>query len=271
VDRLRPIAHRGRMTVDGRRETRIGKGNGRPTVSIPRLMQVRIFNGPEALADAAAAEVAGWLSLGGNGRTIGLAGGSTPRRAYELMAHRGIPWRNVHGWMTDERHVPTDHPDSNAGMVRAALFDHVPATLHEVPWDEDAPAAARRYEEELSSLLVHGQDGLQPGMVMLGVGEDGHTASLFPGSEAVDITDRDYVAVEVPGIGWRLTATVGLLTRARRILFLVSGEHKAAVLAEILEGDSMLPAAVVARGARDAPWLFDLSAASQVEERRLGF
>jgi 6-phosphogluconolactonase len=233
-------------------------------------MRVRIFNGAEALAEAAAAEVAGWLSLPGNGRTIGLAGGSTPRRAYQLMATGGIPWRNVHGWMTDERHVPTDHPDSNAGMVRRALFDRVPATLHEVPWDDDAPSAALRYEELLRRLLAH-DDGLRPGMVILGVGEDGHTASLFPGSEALGVEGRDFVATHVPGKGWRLTATLSLLTRSRRILFLVSGEVKAPVVAEILGGDSDLPAAVVAREARDVAWLIDRDAASMLSENDLEF
>lgn len=232
-------------------------------------MRLRIFNGPEALAEAAAAEVAGWLGLPGDGRTIGLAGGSTPRRAYELMAQGEIPWRNVHGWMTDERHVPSDHPDSNAGMARRALFDHVPATLHEVPWDDDAPTAALRYQEELRGLLVRGPSGLQPGMVILGVGEDGHTASLFPGSDALDATDRDFVATQVPGKGWRLTATLGLLTRARRILFLASGEAKARIVAEILGGGSDLPAAIVAGNARDVAWLLDREAASLLDEGEL--
>lgn len=229
-------------------------------------MRVRVFNGPETLADAAAAEVAAWLSLPGNGRTLGLAGGSTPRRAYELMARGGVPWQDVHGWMTDERHVPTDHPDSNAGMALRALFDHVPATLHEVPWNDDAPTAALEYERELRRLLVRGPDGLVPGMVMLGVGEDGHTASLFPGSDALDAdADRDFVATEVPGKGWRLTATLGLLTRSRRILFLAAGESKAEVVAEILGGDSDLPAALITGRARDVAWLIDRDAASMLE------
>jgi 6-phosphogluconolactonase len=241
------------------------------TGNVPPAMRVRIFNGPETLAEAADAELAGWLSLPGNGRTIGLAGGSTPRRAYELMATGGIPWRNVHGWMTDERHVPTDHPDSNAGMVRRALFDRVPATLHEVPWDDDATTAALLYEEHLQRLLAHDSDGLRPGMVILGVGEDGHTASLFPGSEALDVQDRDYIATHVPGKGWHLTATLGLLTRSRRTLFLVSGEAKAPIVAELLAGDSHLPAAIVAREARDVAWLIDRAAASMLSEDDLGF
>jgi 6-phosphogluconolactonase len=108
-------------------------------------------------------------------------------------------------------------------------------------------------------------------MVILGVGEDGHTASLFPGSEALGVEGRDFVATHVPGKGWRLTATLSLLTRSRRILFLVSGEVKAPVVAEILGGDSDLPAAVVAREARDVAWLIDRDAASMLSENDLEF
>jgi 6-phosphogluconolactonase len=229
-------------------------------------MRVRIFSSPEALAEAAADEVAGWLRLPGEDRTIGLAGGSTPRRAYELLAQRPTAWDEVHGWMTDDRHVPTDHPDSNAGMARRALFDHVPATLHEVPWDDDAQTAALQYEDELRGLLTRGPNGLQPGMVILGIGDDGHTASLFPGSAALSVTDHDFIAAEVPGKGWRLTATIALLSRARRTLFLVSGEHKAQVVADVLGGDSDLPAATVSDLARDPVWLIDRGAASLLGE-----
>lgn len=230
-------------------------------------MRVRVFIDHEALADAAADEVEGWLRLPGGGRTIGLAGGTTPRATYELLRTRKIPWEDVHGWTTDERHVPGDHADSNAAMVKRALFDHVPATLHEVPWDEDAAAAAAAYEAELRMILATGSSGLQPGLVILGIGVDGHTASLFPGSSALEERDRDFVATHVEGTGWRLTATFGLLARARRTLFLVSGERKAAVVAEIFEGNSDLPAAVVARNARDPVWLMDRAAASRLDEQ----
>lgn len=228
-------------------------------------MRVRIYSGPESLAEAAADEVAGWLGLPGEDRTIGLAGGSTPRRTYELLSRRPTAWEEVHGWLTDERHVPTDDPDSNAGMARRALFDHVPATLHEVPWDDDAPTAALHYEQELGRLLASGPNGLQPGMVILGIGDDGHTASLFPGSAALSVTDHDFIATQVPGKGWRLTATVGLLSRARRTLFIVSGEHKAQVVAQVLGGDSDLPAATVSNLARDPVWLIDRAAASLLD------
>jgi 6-phosphogluconolactonase len=228
-------------------------------------MNLRIFSTREALAEAVADEVEGWLDLDGNGHILGLAGGTTPRRAYELLAERDLPWQEVTAWMTDERHVPTDHPDSNAGMARRALFDRIPARLLEVPWREDASKAADEYETMLGSVLRSDDGRLEPGMVILGMGADGHTASLFPGSAALDVIDRDFVATLVPDKGWRLTATLGLLARARRILFLAAGEEKAPAVADILGGESDLPAALVAARARDVVWLIDTEAASLLE------
>jgi len=225
-------------------------------------MSLRIFATPGTLADAAAHEIASWLSVSGGDRTIGLAGGSTPRLAYEHLRRRDVPWREVHAWMTDERHVPTDDPESNAGMARAALFDHVPAILHEVPWREDAREAAVEYEGELATLLPRRDAALEPGLILLGVGTDGHTASLFPGSSALAEDRRDFVATRVDGVGWRLTATIPMLSRARRTIFIVAGAAKAPVVAEILSGGSDLPAALVADASRDPIWLLDTEAAS---------
>jgi 6-phosphogluconolactonase len=233
---------------------------------MPSLMRIRVFNSAEALADAAADEVEAWLRIVTGPRTIGLAGGSTPRRTYELLATRRLGWAEIDGWLTDERHVPRNHDDSNAGMMRRALFDHVPATLHEIPWDE-APDAAATYEATLRGILPTGSDGRpQPGLVLLGVGDDGHTASLFPDSPALEETERDFIATEVEGRGWRFTATIPMLARARRTLFLVSGEHKAGIVGEILEGSSDLPAARVSQVTRDAVWMLDAAAASRLHD-----
>ncbi len=230
-------------------------------------MRIRILTNAAALAEVAADEIAGWLTRHVD-RTIGLAGGSTPRLTYELLADRTVPWEAVHAWMTDERHVPENHPESNAGMARRALFDHVPATLHAVPHDENPQVAAADYEETLRRLLGGTRGGgPQPGLVVLGVGEDGHTASLFPGSAALEDNERDFMANWVTDkASWRLTATLPLLARARRTLFLVSGEHKAGVVAEILERSADLPAAAVHRLARDSVWLLDRAAASALSQ-----
>src|SRR4030042_158101 len=116
-------------------------------------MRVRVFPDADHLADAAAEEIAAWVRLEAPVPTIGLAGGTTPRGAYARLRRRHVPWRRVHAWMTDERAVPPSHIASNTGMVRRALFDHVPATFHPVPWAEDSAAAPAAYEAGLAPVL----------------------------------------------------------------------------------------------------------------------
>lgn len=228
-------------------------------------VRIRVFDDPERLADAAAQEIEAWIRLTGPETTIGLAGGNTPRATYERLRATRLPWSEVHGWMTDERFVPVSHPDSNAGMALRALFDHVPARLHPVPWAEDPNAAAAEYERDLGAILDREITGLKPGLVLLGVGEDGHTASLFPGTDALEVADRDYVANWVPEREvWRLTATMRFLARARRTMFLVAGAHKASIVAEILEGSSDAPASQLSGRSKDAVWLLDQAAASRL-------
>lgn len=229
-------------------------------------MRVRVFSDAAHLAEAAAEEIAAWVRLDAPLATMGLAGGTTPRGAYERLRESHLPWRRVHAWMTDERAVPPTHIASNTGMVRRALFDHVPATFHPVPWAEDSAAAAAAYEAELAQFLPHGPRGLQPGLLVLGLGEDGHTASLFTGTAALEETRLGFVANWVPQLeAWRLTATLPLLTAARRTVFLATGKHKAAVVAEVLTGTGDLPAARVSRESRDAVWLLDRDAASRLD------
>jgi len=228
-------------------------------------VRIRIFDDADRLSKAASQEVESWIRLAAPNVTIGLAGGSTPLATYRGLREARLPWNEVHGWMTDERFVPATDPASNAGMAARALFDHVPAELHQVPWIEDPMAAAEQYEEELHGLLEMSPAGLKPGLILLGVGEDGHTASLFPNTDALDAIDRDYVAHWVPQQeSWRLTATLSLLKRARRTMFLVSGANKAQIVADILEGDSDHPAANVSRGSKDAVWLLDREAAGRL-------
>jgi 6-phosphogluconolactonase len=237
-------------------------------VGLPSLaVQIRIFPDAENLAEVAATDIAGWLAIPGH-RTIGLAGGSTPRTTYELLRESPGAFADVDGWMTDERLVPIDHPDSNAGMAASALFDHVEGTLHPCPIEEggDPDEVAEHYERTLAAVLPTGSDGRsQPGLVLLGVGDDGHTASLFPGTPALDVADRDFVANWVEDRGeWRLTATFGLLARARRTMFLVSGERKADIVADIVDRDADHPASRVANAAKDCVWLLDQAAASKL-------
>jgi 6-phosphogluconolactonase len=228
-------------------------------------MRLRVFPDPERLADAAAEEVAAWARHDRAFPTIGLAGGSTPRLAYERLRRLRMPWDRAHAWVTDERAVPPGHPDSNSTMIGGTLFDRVPPTFHPVAWAQDAEAAAAAYERELASFLPQGPGGMQPGLVVLGVGEDGRTASLFPGTAALMESRRGFTANWVAQLSaWRLTATLPLLVAARRVVFLVSGAHKAQIVAEVLEGDSDLPAAAVSRASRDAVWLLDREAAAHL-------
>ena len=229
-------------------------------------MRIRVYKDAGALAEAAVDEIAGWLRIDST-PTLGLAGGSTPRAVYEALREERLPWENVTAWMTDERHVHGNDPRSNTGMVREALFDHVPAKLHGVPWYEDPLAAAAAYRETLDEIIPRNPRGLQPGMVVLGVGEDGHTASLFPGTDALAETERSFVANWVPALkSWRLTATLRLLAAARRTLFLASGTHKAGIVQEVLESESDHPAAVLSHISRDTVWLLDREAAADLTD-----
>lgn len=197
----------------------------------------------------------------GRRATLGLAGGSTPRAAYERLCTAPVDWSRVDLWLSDERWVPPDHPDSNGRMARETLADHIPATFHPVPWFADRPAeeAAAEYAATIDRIC-----GDRPDVVLLGMGDDGHTASLFPGRPTLTAGGTSYVADLVPGKGTRLTATVGLLHSARHIVFLVAGATKAPVLAGALDGEPY-PATLVAQGADDVTWIVDEAAAAGID------
>jgi 6-phosphogluconolactonase len=225
-------------------------------------MTIRVVSDAEALAVAAAELIADWFRSPDH-RAFGIAGGSTPRRAYEVLRTLDVPWEEIEAWMTDERHVPLDHADSNAAMAADALFEHVPATLHPVPFGNDPASLAAVYERRVEEVLARTEPADSAGLVLLGMGDDGHTASLFPGTAAVDEHHRLYVEnwLEDRGV-WRFTATIRLLARAERTVFLVAGAAKAEAVRAVLHGDSYLPAALVARAAADPIWLLDEAAAA---------
>lgn len=175
-----------------------------------------------------------------------LSGGSTPRDLYRLLASDGwrdrMPWNAIHFFWGDERHVPPDHPDSNFRMAREAMLDAVPVppeNIHRVPAEEpDAARAAAQYEATLRSFF-----GLSEGewprfdLILLGLGKDGHTASLFPGGEAVNERERLVVAPWVEAQKtFRITFTPPVLNHARRAMFLAAGADKAEALHAVLEG-----------------------------------
>ena len=171
-------------------------------------------------------------------KAIALAGGTTPRSAYERLASLEYPWHEVEVFFGDERCVPPDHPDSNFRMAHEVLLSKIPARVHRMTGEScDAPG----YEDELREAL-----GPTPALdlVFLGLGEDGHTASLFPDDRALDETERLVVRVERPDHP-RLTLTLPVLSAAPFALFLVAGEEKREVLRMLIAGAD-IPAARVA-------------------------
>jgi 6-phosphogluconolactonase len=180
-----------------------------------------------------------------------LAGGATPRRVYELLAsaeHARFPWDRAHWFFGDERFVPHDHPESNYRMARVALFDAapvLPANVHPMPTTGSPAEAAQRYENELQEF--YGAAMLDPqrplfDVVLLGLGEDGHTASLFPGTAELLERQRWVVDALNPKSEPRITLTYPTLESTRALAFLVAGAHKRDILGRVWRGED-LPAA----------------------------
>ncbi len=238
-------------------------------------MKVIVNRDPDSLATFAASMVAAKIrEWAGDTVTLAMAGGSTPRAMYHALKTLDVPWDRVHAWIGDERFVGQDHQDNNGAMARRELLDAVGAGVSLVPWrqDSDPHELAAEYERTLLGILDHDHNGPKPDLILAGIGDDGHTLSLFPGSEALSVTDRWYVAnwVEQKQT-WRLTTTLPLAHRARLILVLVAGEAKAEALAEILEpsGDERLPAARLMDGEAEVIWLIDQQAGSLLRHTRL--
>jgi len=227
----------------------------------------------EALSRAAAglfADVA-VHSVAGHGRcAVLLAGGETPRRTYEILADEPlrsrVPWGQLHLFWGDERCVPQDDPRSNARMAYRALLDRVPVPagqVHPIAGDRDPRQAADEYEALLRRFFAGSKPRFD--LVLLGLGDDGHTASLFPGSPVLDERER-WTAVtrradeEID----RVTLTVPLINQAELIIFLVAGDDKASVLHELLEEEPdlhCLPARLIMPEHGELRWLVDIPAA----------
>jgi 6-phosphogluconolactonase len=201
---------------------------------------------------------------------LALAGGSTPRALYaQLAARTDVDWTRVDLFFGDERTVPPEDPQSNFRMARETLL--VPAGVPPENVrrlrgeDADLDGAARAYEEALG-----GPSAAPLDLALLGMGADGHTASLFPGTSALDVTDRQCVAVDVPAMKTRrLTLTYPTLMAARDVLFLIAGADKATTLHEVLNGPAdprRLPSQVLLRRARPRPALLfcDRAAAARL-------
>jgi 6-phosphogluconolactonase len=210
-----------------------------------------------------------------------LSGGSTPRRLYELLGREplrsSVPWEGVHLLWGDERCVPPDSPESNYRMADEAFVGRVsipPQNVVRMRGEDDPAEAAVAYEMSLRELgRVTGATALGApviDLVLLGIGTNGHTASLFPRSPALRTPERLVVAVEVPQVGWRLTLTVPVINAARRVVFVATGQEKAAVLARILQGSPRgdeLPAQLIAPRPGRLTWLLDEEAAARLHRQ----
>lgn len=216
-----------------------------------------------ALASAAVAERGQFA--------VALAGGSTPRPVYTLLAGQPlageVDWARVEVFWGDERCVPPDHADSNYRMARRVLLDRVPISrehVHRIRGELPPQEAAAAYWLVLQEDL--GGDG-RFDLILLGMGADGHTASLFPDTPAVSERERSVVAVYVKKLDvWRATLTLPVINAARHVMFLVTGQEKADALARVHAGEP-LPAAMVQPSDGHLTWLVDRDAASKLATR----
>lgn len=244
------------------------------------MSTVQIFPDDQLLAKSAAEHFARLANEAIQSRglfTVALSGGSTPQKLYNLLAsesfNKSVDWSRTHVFWGDERCVPPDHPESNYHKARLSLLDHVPLipeNIHRIHAELKPEQAAENYEETLLqffSSLSSPEERAQAGfdLVLLGMGEDGHTASLFPGTAAVLEQTRWVAAHYVDKLAaWRITLTPALLNRARNILFLVSGAGKSDALQRVIYGlhqPDRYPAQAIKPESGDLRWMVDESSA----------
>jgi 6-phosphogluconolactonase len=235
--------------------------------------QVKIVPNSDALAHKAAQEFhrLSEAAVQERGRfSVALSGGNTPRAVYTLLAseHKELPWDRIHIFFGDERHVPPDHPDSNFRMASESLLSKVPIpekNIHRIRAELEAEAAAKEYEQELREFFhLTDHDWPRFDLIFLGIGEDGHTASLFPGSKALTEASRRVAANWVEKFqAFRITLTFPVLNHAAEVLFMVSGAGKAQILSEVLRpGNRKYPAQNVQPQNGQLLWLVDQDAGS---------
>jgi 6-phosphogluconolactonase len=207
--------------------------------------------------------------------TVALSGGSTPRSLYEVLAdpeepfRELVPWPNIHFFWSDERHVAPDHPDSNYRMAYEAMLSHVPVSeenVHRIHSENaDAAAAAQAYEEKLKEVTKAIVPQLD--LILLGLGNDGHTASIFPGSEVLHEETRLVAAPWVEQLKThRITMTLPLINNGASVLFLVSGREKAQIVKEVLQGPKRYPAQEVNPASGELLWMLDKDAAQDSQD-----
>jgi 6-phosphogluconolactonase len=204
--------------------------------------------------------------------TIALAGGSTPKPLYEAIASQNLPWDKIHVFWGDERYVEPDHPDSNQLMARRAWLDRVEipaANVHPMPTDEADPSvAAAKYEKHLQEFF-HSSPGEFPSLdvILLGMGDDAHTASLFPHTAALKVQDK-LITVGSKDGNPRLTFTYPFINAARCVMFLATGANKKPALAQVFASaadDFAYPSRLI-QPQGELVWLLDAAAGSELRK-----
>lgn len=237
-------------------------------------INVTLFPDSEAIARAVAEKFVGLskAAIAANGRfSVALAGGSTPKRTYEILAtdeFRGqVDWPNVHAFFGDERCVAPDHADSNFRTATEALLKRVPARVYRMKGEGDAANHAAEYEDELRAFFA-GQEWPRFDLVMFGMGDDGHTLSLFPGTTALSETAAWCVSNWVAKFDThRITLTAPAVNHARQLIFSVTGANKASRLVEVLRGPfepERLPSQLIKPTDGRLDWFVDEAAAAEL-------
>ena len=239
-------------------------------------MKINVYPDKEALTEAAATIILermdAILEHGTSGSmSIALAGGNTPKSVYSYLAASGFTnWSRVHLFWGDERTVPPDHVESNYRMVRQALLDHVAipeSNIHRIYGEYKPADAAQAYEKTLRSHFEQQIPAFD--LVLLGMGDDGHTASLFPATSALDKEKEFVSAVHVPKLQtWRITLTYPVLNNAKTVIFMVAGSSKARKIGLILRDGlktKAYPASLVKPEHGELIWLLDADAARSLD------
>ncbi len=228
-----------------------------------------------ALAGAEAFVATAKSAIANHGKfTVALSGGSTPRKMHRMLSTEPlvnqVEWDKVHVYWGDERSVPPDHPDSNYFMAKETLLDHVPipaSQIHRMKSEDNPEVAATAYGKLLKAHFNPPDSRFD--LILLGMGDDGHTASLFPHTTALNEQNHRCTANYVPKLEtWRITITTRVINNASKVLFLVGGANKAQSLKQVLQGEhnpQTYPAQLITPEYGELIWMVDAAAASLLE------
>ena len=240
---------------------------------------INIYPDEEALIRHATDEIAGLINQTLAERdicTFVLSGGSTPKALYTKLSsapyHHTIPWHKVHFFWGDERCVPPDHQDSNYRMAKESLLDHIelpPENIHRMPGEKSPDLAANEYEQVVRKYVPGGSGMPRFDITLLGIGDDGHTASLFPDTPVVKEQKKLVTSVYVPALAsWRITLTFPVINNSKSVLFLVKGASKAKIIGQVLNENSpenRYPVQKINPTDGKTVWFIDKEAAAKLE------